>query len=89
MDPIGFAPLFPSGSNDSPTHQRAPKARVVSVGGWTVGGDESGLRFSLFSSMLKIMYIYVLIYSPKESALALTVWVPLVRVALISLFYWL
>ena len=28
-------------------------------------------------------------YSPKESALALTVWVPLVRVALISLVYWL
>ena len=27
-------------------------------------------------------------YSPKESALALTVWVPLVRVALISLVYW-
>jgi len=29
----------------------------------------------------------VRIYSPKESALALTVWVPLVRVALISLVY--
>ena len=28
------------------------------------------------------------VYSPKESALALTVWVPLVRVALISLVYW-
>ena len=32
-------------------------------------------------------YILLFFYSPKESALALTVWVPLVRVALISLVY--
>ena len=32
--------------------------------------------------------LHTLFYSPKESALALTVWVPLVRVALISLVYW-
>ena len=35
-------------------------------------------HFSLTSSLL---------YSPKESSLELTVWVPLVRVAIISLFY--
>ena len=32
--------------------------------------------------------VLIIAYSPKESALALTVWVPLVRVALISLVYW-
>ena len=34
------------------------------------------------------MFYLMCAYSAKEIALALTVWVPLVRVALISLVYW-
>ena len=39
--------------------------------------------FSTCTDPIKSCYLF-----PKESALALTVWVPLVRVALISLVYW-
>ena len=50
-----------------------------------------GLSGSLFLGLLVLDFYHPTnrtLYSPKESALALTVWVPLVRVALISLVYW-